>query len=324
MRPPHVINEVVPDVSLHRTNVCAVTVLIANAIPDDLRSAMAAERKQTVLRHQNVKIRLSFPISRVVKIKDHSPRIIHWWNCEVIRKQDRMRPPLVPTLNAVGVLKRDIVAPLRTATLDVAIARFRMQAQPGPAIAPDIHHGRPAREPLLDPPHGIVRHALEWIRLGPQWPARAKRSAPLLARWDSICGGITCKNCGRRAAVAEESVAVPLEDVPFTDEALAVSEAVDAAPEAEDAGAPSPPPLPHAVSAPSRNNMEIPVKLNLWFTIFFQEKTAAAAYRAGPRTVNRTTCFLPECPGKKLCETSPPGLLMCDGSVVPFVNEVIH
>jgi len=87
------------------------------------------------------------------------------------------------------------------------------------------------------------------------------------------------------AAFAEEAVAVPLEDVPFTDEAVAVSEADDAAPDAEDAGAPSPPPLPHAVSVASRNSSEIRVEPNLWFTIFLQEKRPRAAYRAGHRTV---------------------------------------
>jgi hypothetical protein len=96
------------------------------------------------------------------------------------------------------------------------------------------------------------------------WPAGTASAGVSLAR-----------TVDEGAAVAEESVAVPLEDVPFTDEAVAVSEADDAAPEAEDAGAPSPPPLPHAVSVASRNSSEISVKLNLLFTIFFQEKTAA-------------------------------------------------
>ena len=121
--PFHVIDEVVPDVFHERTNVRAVGELVSNGVGDNNRSALAAECEETARPNEDLEIRLARLISRVVEIEDCCPGT----RCEVVWKQDRVRPPLFPALNAVCDQECDIVAFIGAAAGDVVIPWFRVQ-----------------------------------------------------------------------------------------------------------------------------------------------------------------------------------------------------
>ena len=99
-RPPHVIDEVVPDVLHERANVRAVAVLVSTAL-DNSRSALAAECEQPARVDEDVEIRLSSLTARVVEIENRGERTrLRRRDRKVVRKHDRVRPPLFPALNA--------------------------------------------------------------------------------------------------------------------------------------------------------------------------------------------------------------------------------
>ena len=140
-RPLHVIHEVVPDVLGDRADRDAVVAGIARAV-DGVGAArhMELEARGRGVDHE---VGLSAARGRVVKVEERAPvpdRSDRWGH--IARgKHERVRPPLVLSLVAVGrgSCEHQIGAVVRAAASDIDVTRLRSQLHRRGTVAPGTH-----------------------------------------------------------------------------------------------------------------------------------------------------------------------------------------
>src|SRR5882672_4642553 len=178
--PFDVVDEVVPDVFHDRAYGGTVEAGIVGTVGDG-RAAETLEHESGGQR-DDLEIGLSGR-ARVVKVHHHAPvpGRAGWRDHVIVGEQDRVRPPLLAALVAVGcrLRCREIVALGRAAVVHVAVARFGVQPHGREPVATDERKRCAAREPgLLEKPavtRCTQKSAVEKNRRKTWWGCRCGR-----------------------------------------------------------------------------------------------------------------------------------------------------